>query len=122
MSSLQKLFYTFGTTLMTFSIVPTAYAAATMTIQLENPLGDTDTLPELIEQILRVVIQIGFPILVLAIVYSGFLFIAAQGNEKKLTDAKRAFTWVVIGGAILLGALAIAELLNTTIHDVGAGI
>jgi len=60
--------------------------------------------------------------LVLAIVYSGFLFIKAQGNKTELETAKKAFTWTVIGGAILLGALAIAELLNATVQQVGAGI
>jgi hypothetical protein len=97
-----------------------AYAA--INVQVTNPLGATDTLPKLIQQILRVAIQIGFPVLVLAIVYSGFLFIKAQGNKTELETAKKAFTWTVIGGAILLGALAIAELLNATVQQVGAGI
>lgn len=97
------------------------FADSSISVQITNPLGSIDTLPKLIQQILKVAIQIGFPVLVLAIVYSGFLFIKAQGNSTKLQEARNAFTWTVIGGAILLGALAIAELLNATVQQIGAG-
>jgi len=97
------------------------FADSSISVQITNPLGSVDTLPKLIQQILKVAIQIGFPVLVLAIVYSGFLFIKAQGNSTELEKARNAFTWTVVGGAILLGALAIAELLNTTVQQIGAG-
>jgi len=102
-------------------ILPVAYAQSVNT-KLDNPLGGITSLPELVVAILKVVIAVGFPVLVLMIVYTGFLFITAQGNEKKVTDAKTAFTWTIIGGAVLLGALAIAELLRGTIEQIGAGI
>ncbi len=104
---------------MLHHIIPVAHA---VTEKLTNPLGGIDTLPELIVAILRVVIAVGFPVLVLAIIYTGFLFISAQGNPDKIKDARTAFTWTIIGGAILLGALAIAELLRATVEQVGAGI
>jgi hypothetical protein len=103
-------------------IIPVAYAAPSVNTTLRNPLGGINSLPELIVAILRVVIAIGFPVLVLMIIYTGFLFITAQGNEKKLGEAKTSFTWTIIGGAVLLGALAIAELLRATIIQIGAGI
>ena len=102
-------------------IVPVAYAQSVQKT-LDNPLGNIDTLPELIVAILRVVIAVGFPVLVLAIIYTGFLFIKAQGKPDDIKKAQQAFTWTVIGGAILLGALAIAELLRATVEQVGAGI
>ncbi|NTV22329.1 MAG: hypothetical protein HGB03_02060 [Candidatus Yonathbacteria bacterium] len=105
-----------------FFVARFVYAAPSISVKLENPLGGVDTLPLLVEQILRVAIRIGFPILVLAIVYTGFLFIKAQGNQTELTTAKTAFTWTLVGGAILLGALAIAQLLNATVTDIGAGL
>ncbi len=95
-------------------------APASISVTLKNPLGGINTLPELIVAILKVVIAVGFPVLVLMIVYVGFLFITAQGDTTKLDKAKTGFTWTVIGGAVLLGALAIAELLRATIQQLGA--
>jgi len=75
---------------------------------LKNPLKSC-TFAALVENVAKIVAQIGFPIAALAIIYSGFLFVSARGNEKQLEDAKRTFLWTIIGTAILLGAWAIAE-------------
>jgi len=102
-------------------LTPQNVFGAGIQVSISNPIGPKN-IPELVEKILRVAIQIGFPILVLAIVYTGFLFIKAQGNSTELQGARKAFTWTVIGGAILLGALAIAQLLQQTVAEIGAGI
>ena len=81
---------------------------------LKNPLK-SNTFADLIKNIAKIVAQIGFPIAVLAIIYSGFLFVTARGNEKQLEDAKRTFLWTIIGTAILLGAWAIAIAVQTFI-------
>ena len=83
---------------------------------LANPL-ESETFAELVENIAEIVAQIGFPIAVLAIIYSGFLFATARGNEEQLKNAKRVFFWTIIGTAILLGAWAIAEAVQTFITD-----
>ncbi len=75
---------------------------------LQNPLS-SKTFSQLVENVAKIVAQIGFPIAALAIIYSGFLFVSARGNEKQLEDAKRTFLWTIIGTAILLGAWAIAK-------------
>jgi hypothetical protein len=106
---------------MMHHIFPIAHAGS-VSVTLTNPLGGIDTLPDLIIAILRVMIAVGFPVLVLMIVYTGFLFITAQGNKDGIEKAKTAFTWTVIGGAVLLGALAIAELLRATVEQIGAGV
>ena len=81
---------------------------------LENPLK-SKTFADLIANVAKIVAQIGFPIAALAIIYSGFLFVTARGNEKQLEDAKRTFLWTIIGTAILLGAWAIAIAVQTFI-------
>ena len=70
---------------------------------------------EFLKEILKAVIKIGIPLIVLAIIYSGFLFVTAMGNPEKLTKAKDALLWSLVGAAVLLGAWAIAELIVTTI-------
>jgi len=84
---------------------------------LESPLGGVSNLNNLIEKILEVVVQIGTPIAVLFIIYAGFLFVTAQGNETKITKAKNAFTWAIIGTAVLLGAWVLAVAIEGTIGN-----
>jgi len=84
-------------------------------VRIENPLLHAQTINELIKTILEGVIKIGMPIIVLAIIYSGFLFVSAQGNSEKLSEAKRALLYTLIGAAILLGSWAIAQLISETV-------
>jgi hypothetical protein len=81
-----------------------------------NPLS-TPTLPEFLNKILDVVITIGFPIIVLAVVYTGFLFVKAQGNKEELGTAKKAFMWTVIGALIILGAQALSFAIEGTVDQ-----
>lgn len=84
----------------------------------KNPLGSTSDFAGLINNILGVLIQIGVPVLVIFIVYTGYLFVSAQGNEKKIEEAKMALFWAVIGGAVLLGAKVIATAVQNTVKAV----
>ncbi len=86
-----------------------------------NPLkNDYNTIPNFINAILKIVMAVGYPLLVLAIVYVGFLFVWARGSEDKLTKAKEAFFWVVIGGLIILGATVISATIQSTVTQLGA--
>lgn len=80
-----------------------------------NPLGKTDTVPGFIQTILEGMLKIGIPIIALAVVYCGFLFVFARGNTEKVTKAKEALTYTLIGAAILLGSWAIAEMISATV-------
>ncbi len=83
--------------------------------KIDNPLKSTSTLPDFIHNILTGVIKIGSPIIVLAVVYCGFLFVSAQGNPEKISEAKRALLYTLIGAAILLGSWGIATLITSTV-------
>ena len=65
--------------------------------------------------VLIAVIKIGIPVIALAIIYSGFLFVSAQGNSEKIKKAKDAILYSLIGAAILLGSWAIAQLISNTV-------
>jgi hypothetical protein len=82
---------------------------------LTNPLNSINSLPELLTAILKGVVEIGAIFLTLMIVYVGFLFVAARGNEEKIRSARDALMWTVIGGLILLGAEAISLVIQATV-------
>lgn len=84
--------------------------------KIHNPLGATNSIPDLIKNALEDVLKICIPVVALAIIYCGFLFVFAMGNPEKLKKAKDALLYTVIGAAILLGALAIADIIVTTVQ------
>jgi len=81
-----------------------------------------DSLYDLLNLILNIVTEIGAIVAVLFILWSGFLFVTAQGNEQKLTKAKNAFFYTLIGTTILLGSSVIAKILLTTVETITDGI
>jgi predicted transporter len=88
--------------------------------QLGNPLGDgVNSLTDFVVAVLnRIVLPIGSVVVVFFIIYAGFLFVTARGNESKLEDAKKTLLAVVIGAAILFGSVAIAGAIKGTICQI----
>lgn len=89
--------------------------------ELKNPIK-VDSIQQFLSMLLEVVVKIAGPIVVLMIVYSGFLFIKAQGNPEELTKARQAIMWTVIGAIIVLGAFAISKAIEGTVKDLKQGV
>lgn len=101
------------TTILSFA--PLAVLAQT-TFGVTNPIS-ADDFPGLLKLIIDIVIKIGMPIVVLSIIYTGFLFIKAQGSPAGLKAAKEALIGTLIGAAIILGAYAISALIQGTVKS-----
>lgn len=102
------------------SCVPLALFAAIE--QYQNPLGcGITSLPQFIKGILTIIVKVGIPIATIFIIWSGFLFLTAQGDEAQLTKAKKSFLWACIGTAVLLGSWLLATAINATIQSIGGG-
>ncbi|MFZ2719319.1 MAG: TrbC/VirB2 family protein [Minisyncoccia bacterium] len=81
---------------------------------LENPLKFT-SIQKFVEGVLQAIVMIALPIITIFIVYAGFLFIAARGNESKLSNAKHNFQYVIIGTIMILSAWVLATLIGGTV-------
>lgn len=98
-------------------------ADTSITTTIQNPLGDNiKDIPSFIKEVINIVLVVGVPIIVLAIIYTGFLFVKAQGNSEQITKAKDALTYTLIGAALLLGAFVIAEAIGATVEDIKSGV
>jgi len=75
----------------------------------------TDTINDFIKTLLEGALRIGIPLIALAIIYCGFLFVKARGKPEAITKAKDALLYTLIGAAILLGSWAIAQLISETV-------
>lgn len=87
---------------------------AGVSFELKNPLA-FGTLQEFIVAILRVIIVIAVPIVVIFIVLAGFKYVTARGNPNQIQEATRALTYAIIGGVLIIGAVAIAEIIENLV-------
>lgn len=83
----------------------------------DNPLRARSII-ELLEMFLRGLVYIGTIALMLAFVWTGFLFVMAQGAEEKIKDARRTLMWTLIGGLVLIGAQGIAVIINASVSSI----
>lgn len=94
-----------------------------ITVKIENPLSsEIDSIPKFIQAVIKIVLTVGVPIVVLAIIYTGFLFVQAQGNSEKLTKAKDSLLYTLIGAALLLGAFVIAQAIGATVEEISRSV
>lgn len=84
---------------------------------IENPT-ESSSLQEFLGKILEAIVTLLYPILVLALVYSGFLFVTAQGNPQKLQKARTVLKWVIVGAVIIFARWLIADIIGTTVNEV----
>ena len=89
-------------------------AFAAETPKLSNPTPSYGTMYDFIVALLEIVLLIGVPMIVIALIYAGFLLVTADGDEKKLEMGKLVIVWTLVGGAIILGAKVIAEFIKGT--------
>jgi hypothetical protein len=87
-------------------------AEAQISFKLKSPLDGINSIETLITAILGILIVIATPIVVICIIYAGFLYVTAQGNAEQIKQATRALTYAIIGGVLIIGAVAIAGIIE----------
>ncbi len=91
-------------------------------ITLKNPLpSGISNLPDFLAKLLDFVVRIGTVVIVLMLIYVGYLFVVAQGKPGELENAKKALLYTIIGALILLGARVIAEGIAATVQALSVG-
>ena len=91
-------------------------------VNFENPLGTNDDIFDFIKSVADVVARLGAAIVVIMVIYSGFLFVQAQGNEEKIKVARRNLFWTLVGALVLLGAATLAIVVQNVAEQLGFGI
>ncbi|MEX2013890.1 MAG: hypothetical protein WD896_00865, partial [Parcubacteria group bacterium] len=98
-----------------FMVQATTTDSNTDIVKLVNPFRGGDSLFALLKTVINnILLPIGGVLAVLAFIYSGFLYVTAQGNETKLKTAHQALLYTAIGTAILLGSWVLASVICNT--------
>jgi len=90
-------------------------------VTLINPLQGGGSLESFLNNILAFVIRIGTIVVILMMVFVGYKFVAAQGKEEAIREARQMLLWTVVGALILLGAQAIAIAIKATVGALSTG-
>ncbi len=68
----------------------------------------------------RVLLPIGGILVVLAFIWSGFMYVMAQGKPGDIEKATRSLLYSAIGAAILLGAKVLTTVISNTVNSLRA--
>jgi hypothetical protein len=117
MKSLTSILKQGRTFAMVLAMTLSQVSIANADTSLQNPLNFSD-IQSFVAGALKALVAIALPVIVLFIVVSGFMFIAARGNQDALRRAKDNFMWVIIGAALILGAWTLATLIGGTVSQV----
>jgi hypothetical protein len=82
---------------------------------LHNPLR-YDSLSEVLLTILDVLVIFMIPVIIFFIIYAGFLYVTARGNQSSIETAHRTLLYAVIGGLLILGARALLAVIQGTVN------
>lgn len=86
-------------------------------VTVQNPLV-AKNITELFEAIIDIVLVFAIPIIVFFIIYAGFLYVTARGNEGTIQKAHMALLYALIGGLLILGARVLIEVVKGTVEGV----
>lgn len=101
--------------LLSYLLLPTIVSA----VELQNPMA-VNTIEELLEALIAIILVFATPLIVFFIVYAGFLYVTARGNEQTITQANRALLYAIIGGLLILGAFALITIVGNLISSVAS--
>ena len=97
-----------------FPIIILAQSPSGSTVALTNYLN-VSTIEELLEAILTILITLATPIIIFFIIYGGYLYVTARGNPEQIKTATTALTYAIIGGVIIIGAVAIGTIIGNLV-------
>ena len=117
-SIIRRIAFTVPVVVLLFVVV--AHAQSTLctggntTNCFNGPTGNV-TFQTFIANVMTAMVKIAVPIITVFIVYSGFLFVTAQGKPAQLETAKRNFMYSIIGALLILAAWVLANIIGSTV-------
>lgn len=82
-----------------------------------NPIA-ANSITDLFKTLIDIVMVFAVPIIVFFIIYAGFLYVSARGNEHTIEKAHMALLYAIIGGVLILGANVLITVVQGTVDGV----
>lgn len=92
-------------------------AAPAVYAQIDNPIK-SNTINELLTDLLTIMIDIAVVVSVLAFIFAGLKMVMARGNPEEINTAKSMIWYTAVGAAISIGAKSIQLVIQNTIDQI----
>ncbi len=119
-SVLRQLAFTLPLFVLSVAVVAHGQTTCTSGSCLNNPTGNL-TVQSFLSSAFTGLVKVSLPIITVFIVYSGFLFVTAQGRPAQLEVAKRNFFFVLLGALLILSAWILANIIGGTVTNLTTG-
>ncbi len=97
-------------------LLPLIASAASYSLNYKTLLDlDCDSIPACLELLFKSAVNVAFPVAVVCILWSGFLFVSAGGDPAKIKTARETLLWSIIGLTVVIGAWALAVAFQESI-------
>jgi len=84
--------------------------------KLNNPVARIMEPKNLIDLLVTIFQFLGGPVVVMGIVYAGYLLVSAQGDERKIEHGRKVLLWTIVGAGIILGATVLKDVIMGTVN------
>lgn len=111
---LSRRYLVVGTAVVVALFVALPTYAVDLNLRVGNPTPFT-SVEAFIQGVLNVIMILATPIIVLVIMYSGFLYVTARGNAEQVKQATRSLTYAIIGAILILGAVVMSGIIKDLI-------
>lgn len=98
-----------------FSLIHASVGPPAPTLTLENPLGDHETIPDILEAILKYLVIIAAPLFVIMVIIGAIQMLFAVGETEKFKRGKKTVIYSIIAYAIIIMATALTSIINNLI-------
>lgn len=89
-----------------------AWAATDGKIELENPVS-ANSVPELINTVIKAILGIVGAVALLYLVLGGFTWLTSQGNPEKVKKGRETLVWAIFGLAMIFFSYVILNYVFT---------
>ena len=81
---------------------------------IDTPAGSM-TIPQLIKRILDFAIGFAVVVCVIILIFAGYQYMTANGDENKIQTATKSLTWAIVGLVVCFIAVILVKFVGTTI-------
>jgi len=116
---MKKILPLLASTIPTFLLLFLTLVPFVEAFQIKNHLAvdlDNNPIATLLLLVLQVIIIIMTPIITLFIIYAGFMYVTARGNVEQTQQATRTLIYAIVGGVMILGAVAASGIIENLVN------
>lgn len=84
---------------------------------LENPLGDTVDIVDVIARVIKTIFAFTGILALLQFIYGGLLWMTSSGNQEKITKGKNTLLWAILGIIVVFMSYAFVRFVIDRIKN-----